>query len=61
MRGKAYNVVMFDFKGRRLPQTRSVKECAREIGVHTSTIYRLLKTGKPLVKNGMTFDSEEEE
>lgn len=61
MRGKALNVQVFDFKGRPLGRYRTASECAKDIHVHSSTIYRHVKDGKPLKRNGMTFDEADEE
>ena len=65
MRGKALNVVVFDSNGKRYGKYRTAKECSKALGIHSSSVYRLVKSGDPLkrarTRNGMTFDSEEED
>ena len=65
MRGKDLNVVVFDLNGKPLGQYRTARECAKEINVHYSTVYRLVKNGNALVRkgnsNGITFDTTEED
>ena len=61
MRGKALNIVAFDFKGRPLGKYRTAEECARHFQVHSTTVYRLVRNGKALVRNGITFDLENDD
>ena len=58
---KPVTVIVFDFKGRRLGAYPTVRDCGMALGIHYSTIEKLLKNGKALKRNGMTFDIEEDD
>jgi len=61
MRGKALHVAVFDFKGRPLGTYRNTSECAKDLKIHPNTVYRLVRNGKALKRNGMTFDIKEDD
>ena len=59
MRKKPSNsvkIIAFDFKGRPIGTYDSIKECSRVLNINSTTVYRHLKDGNPLKRNGITFD-----
>jgi len=65
MRGKALNVIVFDSNGKFFGQYRTARLCGEALSIHSSSVYRLVKSGEPLKRsgkrNGMTFDTEDDE
>jgi len=51
-------VTAFDFKGRLIKTYSSLTDCAKDLNLHLSTVRKLIKNGKALKRNGMTFDEE---
>lgn len=49
-------VAAFDFKGRPLGVFKNAVECGKMFNVSSSTVRNHVKDGKPVKKNGITFD-----
>ena len=53
---KLTKIAAFDFKGRPLDVFNSVRECSEAFNVSPSTVSNHVRDGKPLKRNGITFD-----